>query len=113
MEDYLLLGGTPPDEVCAQVGEENYGEKARLECRIFAEQLRRYATAQGKVIPAGVTIRTKSNHGHDYGTYYEVAIFFDTEDEAQTEFAYWLENNLPGEWDAEARAALGLAPASA
>jgi hypothetical protein len=35
---------------------------------------------------------------HDFGTYKEVAIVFDSEDEAAAAFAYEVEDRLPANW---------------
>lgn len=103
--DYVTIGSSPANERCAQVGEDDYAEKARRECSVFAAQLARFVASAGKTIPADARIVTKG-HNHDFGRYYEVAVTFPYDDEEAMEFAYWLESNLPAEWDDEARAAL-------
>lgn len=102
------LAATPVDEPCAQVGDPDYGEKARRECRAYVAQLKRIVTAAGKEVPPGARIVVKTN-AHDYGTYHEVAVRFCEDDEEACDFAFWLENNQPATWDDEARAELGLA----
>jgi hypothetical protein len=108
--DVLELASAPGGEDCAQVGEENYGERARLECRALRSQILRAAAAAGVRVPETLELRTKGCP-HDFGTYYELVARFPEDDEAAVEAAYWMEANLPYEWDAEARAELGLAPA--
>lgn len=109
MFDYVWLGSAPAEEACAQVGTPDYAERARTECIAYKRQLVRVALAAGKDVPPGAVIMTKSE-SHDYGTYYEVVCKYDDTKEAAVEFAYWLEENMPGHWDDEAREALGLNP---
>lgn len=101
--DELELGTTPTGEDCAQVGSKNYeySTLARMELKAFYHQLTRLFPNP----PAGVTFKTKSNP-HDFGTYYDLAVKFDSNDEAAAEYAYNVENNTPEEWDAGARAEL-------
>jgi hypothetical protein len=99
----LELGSVPCDETCAQVGEDDYHRRADVECRAYIRQLHRhYEKANGCLIPMGLTLR-KKNISHEYGTYYEVAAFFNDEDEDAMHASYWLESNLPEKWDDEAR----------
>lgn len=102
MKDYLELCSTPIDEPCAMVGSPDYSTRARAECRAFVGQLER---AFPLAIEAGCSFRIKSNP-HDFGTYFEVQVCFDDEDEIQTEWAYDIENDLPTHWDEIARAEL-------
>lgn len=96
--DYLTLGPTPGEENCAGVGCTNYAFKARKECTAYLEQLiRQFGQA-----PEGTNFRIK-NHPHDFGTYMEVAIEYNTDVAGALEFALKVENNLPGEWDGEAK----------
>jgi hypothetical protein len=99
MKDYLELCSVPIDEPCAMVGSADYSRRARLECRAFINQLERTFP---EAIAAGVTFRTASNP-HDFGTYYEVQVVYDDDDEAQTEWAYTIEDELPIAWDDDAR----------
>lgn len=102
----IELGSAPHAEACAQVGSEDYAERARKECATYRRQLRREAAAAGIALGA-VELVIKSS-AHDYGSYYEVAVRFDGESETECEAAYWLEGNQPERWDAEARVELGL-----
>jgi hypothetical protein len=105
MRDYLELSSVPIDEPCAMVGSADYHRRARLECRVFINQLER---AFPEAIAAGLYFRIKAN-GHDFGTYYEVEAVFDNEDENQTEWAYTIEDELPIAWDEDARNELAAA----
>ena len=102
MRDYLELCSVPINEPCASVGQPDYSRRARLECRAFINQLER---AFPEAMDAGLYFRTKAN-GHDFGTYYEVQVIYDDDDEIQTEWAFVIEGTLPEYWDADARAEL-------
>ena len=99
MKDYLELASVPTDEPCAMVGSTDYHRRARLECRVFINQLERTFP---QAIAAGVTFRTASNP-HDFGPYYEVRVIFDDENEDQLDWAYIVEGSLPEHWDEDAR----------
>mgnify|MGYP000175548546 CR=1 FL=1 len=101
MKETLELTSVPVDADCQQVGTKHYDSaKARKECAIFMRQLERQSPA-----PGNAYLRIKGN-SHDFGTYYEVAAVFNPEDEAENDWAYNLENNLPLKWDEQAWAEL-------
>jgi hypothetical protein len=99
MRDYLDLDTVPCDEPCASVGQPDYSTRARLECRAFINQLER---AFPMAVDAGLYFRIKSNP-HDFGSYLSVQVVYDDDDEAQTEWAYTIEDDLPIAWDEDAR----------
>lgn len=92
MADYLTLGTTPPNEPCAQVGEADYGYKARTEGNRWIKQLK----AKFGEPPEGARFGIKG-FPHDFGTYYEVCIFYSGRE--AMEYALNVESNLPGEWE--------------
>ncbi len=49
---------------------------------------------------------TVKGHPHDFGTYFEVAAWY--ENQEQMEAALEIEHNLPANWDEAARTELGL-----
>ena len=102
MRDFLDLSPVPIDEPCAQVGPGDYMPRMRAECKAFVSQLER---AFPDALAAGVYFRIRSNP-HDFGSYLSVEACFNDEDEAQTEWAYTIENEIPEAWDDEARAEL-------
>ena len=103
MRDYLDLAPTPIDEPCAMVEKTgDYMPRMRAECRAFVGKLERTFP---EALEAGCSFRVKSNP-HEFGQYLEVQACFDDEDEAQTEWAYLIENELPEAWDETARAQL-------
>jgi len=87
---------------------ESTGEyllRMRVECRAFAHQLERVFP---QAIEAGCSFRVKSNP-HEFGSYLEVQVCFNDNDEAQTHWAFMIENDLPETWDDQARAELAAA----
>ena len=96
--DYITLGSVPLDEACAQVGDSNYDKRSRMESRAFINQLYRIF---GKS-PLGTHITPKS-FPHDFGSYVEVCVVYDTDSEASEDFAFKVECAIPTEWDSEAR----------
>ncbi|MBU1374312.1 MAG: hypothetical protein KKG25_16320 [Bacteroidetes bacterium] len=103
MRDYITLGPVPCDEDCAQVGQDDYPERSRAEYKAYFCQLRRQFGKE----PGGAMFSVKS-FPHDFGSYREVVVYYDNENEASVDFAYKVEGELPGEWDEEARKELGL-----
>lgn len=93
----LEIGATPYEEDCYQVGTDNYAEKARIQCGAFIAQLKRLFGEP----PEGARLYVKSNP-HDFGSYYEVAVKFDENNEAAVTWAYNVEGNCPPKWDTEA-----------
>lgn len=99
------FGSAPYEEDCARVGDPSYSEQARLECRIYGEQLERMAKDRFPTVP--IKLRTKT-FPHDFGSYLEVVGSANESDEATQDALGWLESEVPARWDAEAREALGL-----
>jgi hypothetical protein len=96
--DYVGLGTTPNDEECAQVGFDNYNQIARIEASAYVNQLKRLFPN----IPAGVEFVLNSNP-HDFGSYYNLAIKFSENDEEAVNYAFNVENNMPANWDEQAK----------
>lgn len=94
MKDYITIGSSPCDETCQQVGSPDYAINGPKECKIFARQLDRQFPNK----PEGCIIKVKS-FPHDFGTYHEVVVIFDTENEDETKYAFNIENNTPEVWD--------------
>ena len=98
MKDFIELGSAPCDEECAQVGEENYRERAYVECYAYIEQLKRIIETWVEELPQSFGFKIKS-FAHDFGHYYEVSVYFADEDDKAMHLAYKLEDNLPAKWD--------------
>lgn len=101
--DELYLGPVPFGEDCAQVGTADYANQAKKECSAYIGQLKRRFGEP----PHGARLWTKPNL-HDFGTYYEVVVAFDENNEAATDYAYRVEGHSPEEWDEQARKDLGI-----
>jgi hypothetical protein len=82
MRDYVVIGSTPTEEDCAQVGSADYATKARKECARFVAQIQRHYPE-----PDGGYLKIKSNP-HDFGTSYEV------DDEEASRWAYDIEGDV-------------------
>ena len=98
MRDCITIGSTPSDEQCAQVGAPDYSEKSRAECLAFKHQLERVFPNS----PDGTYFTVKS-FPHDFGTYREVVLFYDDDNDESVEFAFDVESNSPSNWDDEAK----------
>lgn len=99
--DVLTIGPTPSDEDCVQVGTDLYGELNPLEIRAYAQQIERMFPNR----PENVMFK-RNSESHDFGTYHELGLKWDTNDEAATEWVFNVENNSPSNWDEQARAFL-------
>ncbi len=91
--DYLTLGPTPHDEDCAQVGQPDYREKAIPECKRYIRLLREKFGDE----PEGASLNVKS-FPHDFGTYFEVIVWFDQAHPLSIDYAFRLEANGPATW---------------
>jgi hypothetical protein len=96
MRDYFCLGPTPSAEDCAQVGQPDYHRKAVAECARLIERIR--ATLGPE--PSGAELAIKS-FPHDFGTYYEVVIWFEPDDAAAIAYAERCADDAPRTWDGE------------
>jgi len=105
MQDCMDLGSAPPMEDCAQVGRDDYYERARKECRAYIGLLRRTFGDE----PDGARLSIKSN-AHDFGTYLSVVCYFDPDLAAAVDYALQCESVGPQEWDELARSELSLNP---
>ena len=104
----LILGSVPSDEKCAQLDLSDYYERVQIECKTYVRQLQRQFAQDLDV----VKFKIMANR-HDFGTYYDVSVVYDTESEISTVAAYRIENMSPEKWDKKAREELGLTPLDA
>ena len=98
MNDCMPLGPVPYAEDCAQLGTPGYYERARKECRAYRNQLRRVFGE-----PPGNASFVMKSFPHDLGSYHEICVRYDPNNEEESDFAYMCEGNLPELWDEEAR----------
>lgn len=97
--EYIEIGATPYDEDCAQVGSENYRKDAMKEMDAYINQLNRAFT---EAESWGIRFKQKW-FNHDFGSYGEVCIYWNNENEDADIHAYEIERNLPSNWDEEAK----------
>lgn len=91
--NYLTLGPVPANEPCAQVGvTPEYHTVAHEECH-------RYLALIQKWHPDALL--TVKGFPHEFGTYYEVVVWYDEEDEDQERLALYVEAHLPESWTDE------------
>jgi len=93
MSDFVVIGPTPSDEECAQVGDDNYFVQSQLECRRFIELLRKTFGPE----PVGSYLTTKA-FPHDYGRYYEVVCYFNEDVPVSIDYAFRCEREAPTTW---------------
>jgi len=93
MRSYIEIGSSPSEEDCAQVGTENYRERAIIECKRFIELIRRHLGQE----PENAKLAIKSFE-HDFGTYCEVVCYYSTDDEESLKYAFRCESNAPSAW---------------
>ena len=101
MKDAISLGPVPTDEKCESLGPQYDPMRAKKECNSFVGQL----TREHGEPPPGVRFKITSNR-HDFGTYYDVEIEFEEDDEFAVEYALMVEGDLPFEWDDISKAEL-------
>jgi hypothetical protein len=93
--DYMEIGTTPYDEDCVQVESTGaYLQPMRRECD-------RYKTLLEEIFPIPQDVNAYfsiKSCPHDFGTYYECIIKYDETDEKSSEFALFVEGNLPRTW---------------
>ena len=95
----MEIGSSPYEEDCAQVGSNGYVQRANKELFSYMNQLKRLFPAAESI---GIRFRIKW-FSHDFGSYGEVCIYWNNENEDADIHAYEIERNLPGKWDEEAK----------
>jgi len=95
-KDTMELGTTPCGEDCVQVNsKEDYEPAMRKECERYMEMLEKRFP-----IPEDIGCYFKIKwFPHDFGRYAEVCISYDTEIQKESEFALFVEGNLPEKWN--------------
>lgn len=102
-------GPTPAYANAAQIGDEDYRQRSKAECKAWMAQLVRFMGEP----PEGARLIILPSQ-HDYGTYYEVAVRVEAGTEAAAnpeaiDYAYRCEGEAPTEWDVVARRELDAA----
>lgn len=97
MRELLELGCSPADESCVQLGTPEYDEReARMECNRFKAMLQK--RFEDILNSTHVYLKVIGN-SHDFGTYFEVAVAYDCDNEIEYCAAVFIENNYPATWD--------------
>ena len=89
----ISLGPVPAEEDCEQLGPNYNAVTAKNECK-------RYIAAIIQVCghpPTGAKLKISSNP-HDFGTYFDVEVEYNDEDDIQRHYALRVENDAPKEW---------------
>jgi hypothetical protein len=92
-DDILYVGPCPAEEDAVQIGEPDYAQRAKTQCRAFIEAIRKTLGQE----PEGARLSVASQP-HDFGSYYEVVVRFDPEDREAAEYAYRVEAKAPTTW---------------
>jgi hypothetical protein len=104
MREYMEIGSTPYGEDCAQLGSDDYRNRAENEMDTYIRLLEReFPEALGNNINF-----KKKWFNHDFGTYGEVCMFWNPEDGKANAYVYYMESRLPEEWDKLAKEELGI-----
>ena len=96
LKEYVELGCSPCEEDCVQVSKtEDYMPAMRAELKRWKELLE-----QTFPIPENIeaSFRIKFSP-HDFGSYGEVWLYYDPDDEQSVEFMLNVEKNAPKRWD--------------
>ena len=99
MREWLTLGPAPYEEDCVQVNSNGeYLPAMSQEVRKFVQFLdERFLN-----IPENAYFGVK-RESHDFGTYMEAAIFWDTEDPESEQFAFFVESHIPATWNDDSK----------
>ena len=107
MGDILTIACTPLDEPCVQILDTmDYSSMMRKEVTIFKNQLERLKDS-GHFGPVQNAYFKVTSSPHDFGTYYDVEVVWNDDNEIDTEFVFKVEENIPLNWDEEAKKELG------
>ena len=99
---YIELGPVPCGEKCEQLGSNYRPEFARFECQQYKAQLEREFNHL-----SDISFSIKS-FPHDFGTYMEVVVRYDDENEESVDNAFHVDSNSPEKWDNLAKARLEI-----
>ena len=90
MREYIELGPVPCEESCAQTLDDDFTIKNKAECNRFK------ALLQERYPEANFVIKS---FPHDFGTYREVCVTYDEDDEKEVEMVFDIEASCPTTWD--------------
>jgi hypothetical protein len=98
MKDFMTLGPVPFEEDCIQVSPEVDYTAMRNEVSNYVALL----DSRFINIPENAYFGIK-RESHDFGTYFEAAVYWNTEDADSQAFAFFVENHLPASWKDDAK----------
>jgi hypothetical protein len=99
----IYIGAVPAGEDCEQLGPNYNPKRAQRECVAFVKQLKRTFGDE----PEGAELQIEPQR-HDFGTYLEVVCYFDENNKQAANYAFGCENEMPEDWDDEAKQELDL-----
>lgn len=89
------LGTTVPNnEPCIQLGKPNYSAFAKIEANVLMSQIVRNVGFP----PVGCKMKLVARQ-HDFGTYYDIALVYDSKKKEHTKWMKVVESSLPESWD--------------
>jgi len=94
LETFELAITVPHEEECAQLGSEMYQTRARQEVQAFTRQLLRIHGSP----PEGARFKI-IRCPHDFGTYLDLALVYDEDNEEHVEWMLKIESGIPDKWD--------------
>ena len=93
--EYLYLGPIPCEEDAVQISQYYDTSEMVKQVRQFIAMLQeRFPNP-----PDQAFLAIKREGMHDYGTYFEAVIKYNDDDRDATEYAFFVEANLPARWD--------------
>lgn len=104
--DYIILGSTPYNEPCAQVESSNYHAALNLEAEHFIPQLQ--AILLSKFPDSELVIKSKpfTRSTRSKNPFWEIVVYYNPNNADQCEQAFWLDENVPANWEPEVAALL-------
>lgn len=89
MRDYLTIGRVPCDEPYIQLGRPHYSTMSRLECNAY-----RKAIIKAYGPPQGESTLSIKGFQHNFGTYHELVVNYDPNNEEECAYALKVESGL-------------------
>jgi len=92
MRDHLHVGPTPAEEECANIAEPRGDVANRAECIAYRHALERFYGEPPNEARFGIKSQL-----HEFGSYREVVIYYNPDDELEAAYAFNVEAGL-GTW---------------
>lgn len=91
MKDHMNIGPTPCNESCRQVGNDSF-EEIQAESKKYVEKLMKYFNPQH----CEIIVMTFQ---HDFGSYSEAVVQYETSEPNAVDEAITIENHTPQTWE--------------